>query len=139
MPPRVVRKVWPGLIKGFKSTNPINAFLLAAIISSTITWIAVSANNSIDDEIRHHLSHKNIHVQQAAVWAANFLVAFSAAISIYLLMYLLFGYGEGMTVSDPWTVRQIKRILHKLEMDPQMHRCAVLDELSYFPSWATES
>ena len=136
MPPKVLaRKVWPGLIKGFKSTNPINAFLLAAMISSTITWIAVSANNSIDDEIRHALSHKNINIQRSAVWAVNFVVAFSAAISIYLIMYLLFGYGEGMTLSDPWTVRQVKRILHKLDMDPQMHRCALLADLAYYPSW----
>ena len=129
-----LRRTWPGLIKGFKSTNPINAFLLAAMISSTITWIAVSANNSIDEDIRHRLSHKNINVQRTAVWAANFMVAFAASISIYLLMYLLFGYGEGMTVSDPWTVRQINRILHKLDLDPELSRCPLLPPLPYYPT-----
>ena len=132
---RHLRKVWHGVIKGFKENNPLNAFFLAGIISSTIAWVVVSANNSIDEEIQKHLSHKNIHIQRTAVWAANFLVAFSTSIIIYLLMYAIFGYGEGMTTGDQWSVHHIKRILRKLNMSEEIAHCPLLPPLSYFPSW----
>ena len=116
----VPRRVWPGVIKGFKPTNPIYAFIFASIIGSMIAWVTVSANNSIDPAIRSKIKNKNS--QRAAVWAANFAVAFITAMGIYLILYGLFGFGEGMTQSDPWSVRQILRILKKLNMKRKLPR-----------------
>lgn len=116
------RRVWRGLIRGFKPTNPIYAFIFASIIGSVIAWVTVSANNSIDDHIQDKLRHRNSNSRRAAVWAANFLVAFVTALSIYMLMYLLFGFGEGMTQNDPWATRQILRILRKLKMPRKLPR-----------------
>ena len=108
---RMPRKVWQGLIRGFKPTNPIYAFIFGSIVSSTVAWITVSANNSVDPRIKKDLSHKNLDIQNSAVWAVNFVVAFVSAMAIYMLLYLLFGCGEGMTQNDPWSTRQILRIL----------------------------
>ena len=128
---RVPRKVWQGLIRGFKSYNPIYAFVFGAIVSSTVAWITVSSNNSVDPKIKKDLSHHNIHIQNSAVWAVNLIVAFVSAMSIYLVLYLLFGYGEGMTQNDPWTTRQILRILKKLKMNRKLPK---QKDLSLYPN-----
>ena len=117
---RMPRKVWQGLIRGFKPTNPIYAFIFGSIVSSTVAWITVSANNSVDPRIKKDLSHKNLDIQNSAVWAVNFVVAFVSAMAIYMLLYLLFGFGEGMTQNDPWSTRQILRILKKLKMPKKL-------------------
>ena len=127
---RVPRKVWQGLIRGFKPTNPIYAFIFGSIVSSTVAWITVSSNNSVDPKIKKKLSHKNINIQNSAVWAVNLLVAFVSAMAIYLLLYLLFGFGEGMTQNDPWSTRQILRILKKLKMSRKLPKRT---DLSLYP------
>jgi hypothetical protein len=125
-----VRKIWKGVIPGFKSTNPFYAFIFASIIGATIAWVTVSANNTLDPliqmELEKHNPNINANATRAAVWAANFGVALSTALVIYLLMYALFGYGEGMTVNSPMLEHQVRRLLRRNGMKWSTNYCPLL-------------
>jgi hypothetical protein len=125
-----IRKIWKGVIPGFKSTNPFYAFVFASVIGATIAWVTVSANNTLDPLIKTVLQSRNPNIDpnaaRAAVWAANFGVALSTALVIYLLMYGLFGYGEGMTVTNPVLEHQVRRLLLRSGMNWSTNYCPLL-------------
>jgi hypothetical protein len=84
------------LIKGFRSTSYIHAFILNALCASIIAAISI--------EIRFYLDDLNIDLFNTTGKNLNriektflvFLFAFIIIIIVYVLMYAIFGFGGGM-------------------------------------------
>ena len=78
------------LIKGLRSTTYTKAFILNAIATALIALVAV--------EMKSALGNKKTDIDPIAQALINFVVTFITAISVYFLLYLIFGFGGGMLV-----------------------------------------
>ena len=88
-----------GVVPHFKSTNFMNAFLLAAICNSLTTWIIATSTTNIDEAITESMKAYPPAQRRAVVWAITLVVSFASTFFILVLMKLIFGYGGGMLVS----------------------------------------
>jgi hypothetical protein len=88
-----------GVVPHFKSTNFMNAFLLAAICNSLTTWIIATSTTNIDEAITKSMKAYPPAQRRAVVWAITLVVSFASTFFILVLMKLIFGYGGGMLVS----------------------------------------
>ena len=78
------------LIKGLRSTTYTKAFILNAIATALIALVAV--------EMKSALNNKKTDIDPIVQALINFVVTFTTAISVYFLLYLIFGFGGGMLV-----------------------------------------
>lgn len=76
------------LIKGFKSTTLVNAFILNALASALIAMTAV--------EMRQSLNENKIYVTERQKAQQVFITTFAVAIGVFATLHLLFGFGGGM-------------------------------------------
>lgn len=73
------------IFKHFKATDITNAFILNAMATAFITIIAI--------EVRDYIK-KNFH-KKWQILGFEFIAAFITAITVYFLLYILFGFGGG--------------------------------------------
>ena len=76
------------LIKGFKSTTLVNAFILNALASALIAVTAV--------EMRQSLNENKLYVTEAQKARQVFITTFAVAIGVFIALHLVFGFGGGM-------------------------------------------
>ena len=79
------------LIKGFKSTTLVNAFVLNALASALIAVTAV--------EMRQSLDKNKLYVTEKQKAQQVFLTTFAVAIGVFSALHIVFGFGGGM-ISD---------------------------------------
>ena len=76
------------LIKGFKSTTLINAFVLNALASALIAVTAV--------EMRQSLDQNKFYTTERQKAQQVFVTTFALAIIVFVVLHLVFGFGGGM-------------------------------------------
>ena len=76
------------LIKGFKSTTLVNAFILNALASALIAVTAV--------EMRQSLNENKIYVTERQKAQQVFITTFAVAIGVFVILHVVFGFGGGM-------------------------------------------
>jgi len=76
------------LIKGFKSTTLLNAFILNALASALIAVTAV--------EMRQSLNANKVYVTEKQKARQVFITTFAVAIGIFGILHIVFGFGGGM-------------------------------------------
>jgi len=76
------------LIKGFKSTTLVNAFILNALASALIAVTAV--------EMRQSLNENKLYVTERQKAQQVFLTTFSVAIGVFIILHVVVGFGGGM-------------------------------------------
>lgn len=79
------------LIKGFQSTTIFKAFVLNALVSTLIIFMATTIRKYYDD-----LTHKDKN--NTTNLLKTLLFTFITAISSYMLLYVIFGFGQGMLI-----------------------------------------
>jgi hypothetical protein len=84
------------IIDGFRGTSVWKAFILNAIASSITISIAFLVKNQLDR--RDHKKHNvpKITIKKLAI---TFVATFCTTLVSYGIMWILFGYGSGMTAS----------------------------------------
>ena len=76
------------LIKGFRATTYIKAFLLNAISIALIAVVAYESHNLLDKHVQK--------MNEASKVAISFASAFVTALIVFAILYFLFGFGGGM-------------------------------------------
>ena len=76
------------VIKGFKATTLVNAFILNALASALIAVTAV--------EMRESLNTNKIYVTETQKAIRVFVMTFILAIAVFTLLHVLVGFGGGM-------------------------------------------
>lgn len=79
------------LLKGFQSTNLVNAFILNAIATAIVAFVAVTIN----DVLGAYEKKLNVHLKRFI----TFVCTCMSAVVTYALMWLLFGFGGGFLVN----------------------------------------
>lgn len=77
------------LIKNFKASTYMKAFILNAISSSIIASVAIMVKDRLDKYTKYHINIKII---------LTFIITFFITLISFLIMYVLFGFGGGMMV-----------------------------------------
>lgn len=78
---------WRGLVHGFRATNFWFAFMLNALVIAGISVLTVHVDAALAENKDMSPSTRGI---------ITYLIAFAAAIVVFVLFYILFGYGGGM-------------------------------------------
>ena len=76
------------LIKGFRATTYIKAFLLNAISIALIAVVAYESHNLLDKHVKK--------LNEPSKVAISFASAFVTALIVFTILYFLFGFGGGM-------------------------------------------
>ena len=90
------------VIKNFRSTNLLNAFVLSALVTS----IAIVSSIIVKKQLTVVVDEKGNEYKDKTDFKSiflTFLVTFIATMIAFLLLYVLFGYGGGMLVCDSCT------------------------------------
>lgn len=74
------------LIKNFKATNIINAFILAGIFQTILLSLTFSTKNLVD----------KLETSELLKWLISIIYIFLITIISYAIMYVIFGFGDGM-------------------------------------------
>jgi len=77
------------LIKNFKASTYMKAFILNAISSSIIASVAIMVKDRLDKYTKYHINIKII---------LTFIITFFITLISFSIMYVLFGFGGGMMV-----------------------------------------
>jgi 1,4-dihydroxy-2-naphthoate octaprenyltransferase len=98
------------LVKGFKATNRINAFILnslraALVIVLTITakdyfdkyTTTIDVNHTADDDDEHSVVIRQTSVKSLLI---SFLVAFTVSMIAFSTLYVVFGFGGGLLTDE---------------------------------------
>ena len=90
------------LVKGFRSTSIMRAFVLNSIAITLVTFIAITVKGRLDtytaatkdgdDNVKRRTNLTSVVI----TLVATFLTSMAA----YWLMYIVFGFGGGMLVRD---------------------------------------
>ncbi len=80
-----------GIISGFRATNLPKAFALNSISSSIAVIVALVMRDSLDKTKKNKINAVDITL--------TFIVTFMSAMLAHLLMYILFGFGDGMVLN----------------------------------------
>jgi hypothetical protein len=83
------------LISGMKATSIWKAFFLGSLIMALVSVGAIESRKVIENLGWFEDQHEIVKALGA------FMVSFFVGIIAYLIMYVLFGYGEGMLVETP--------------------------------------
>ena len=82
-------KLFP-LIKNFKANNVFNAFILAALFQTIILSLTFSSKDFIEKYQKNEFWR----------WIISVVYIFIITIISYTIMYLIFGFGGGMLVTN---------------------------------------
>ena len=77
------------LIKNFKASTYMKAFILNAISSSIIASVAIMVKDRLDKYTKYHINIKII---------LTFIITFFITLISFSIMYVLFGFGGGMMI-----------------------------------------
>ena len=93
------------VVKGFYATSFIKAFLLNALAVALVAATGIELRQLLDEEKSlAYLFFNNVFLGGGLTEADKamivFLGTFVFALVVYIVMYLLFGYGGGMLVSS---------------------------------------
>ena len=78
------------LIKNFKANNVFNAFILAALFQTILLSLTFSSQDLV----------KKYETNEFWRWVISIVYIFIITIISYTVMYLLFGFGGGMLVTN---------------------------------------
>ena len=78
------------LIKNFKANNVFNAFILAALFQTILLSLTFSSEDLV----------KKYETNEFWRWVISIVYIFIITIISYTVMYLLFGFGGGMLVTN---------------------------------------
>lgn len=78
------------LIKNFKANNVFNAFILAALFQTILLSLTFSSQDLV----------KKYETNEFWRWTISIFYIFIITIISYTVMYLLFGFGGGMLVTN---------------------------------------
>jgi hypothetical protein len=83
------------IIHGFRGTSVWKAFILNALATSITISIALLVKNQLDrkDRKKQHIVPK-MTIKKLVI---TFVAAFCTTLLSYVIMWILFGYGYGMT------------------------------------------
>jgi len=84
------------IIKGFRSTDVWNAFVLNGIATSIAVIVAIFLKDFWDKQ--NNSSHVRITKRQIII---TFISTFAAVFLAYTALHLIFGFGGGMLVLHP--------------------------------------
>ena len=92
------------IVKNFKSTQQWKAFTLNSIASALVVVIAITTKQYLDrldfyDKTSDKNKKLNIGYEIASI-TITLLVTFSTSMIVFLIMFLLFGFGGGMITTD---------------------------------------
>ena len=85
---------YKGLIKNFKSTSYINAFILNSIAVAISIVIGVIVSQTL---VRHENNHEQFQVK-ATIPTITIFISVTGTFFSYSMMFFLFGFGKGMFV-----------------------------------------
>ena len=102
------------LVKGFKSTNRINAFLLNSLKSALVIVLTIATKDYFDKYIKINVKHTDIdddnkydddHVvimskNNIKSLLLSFVVAFSISMLSFMILYVVFGFGGGLITTE---------------------------------------
>ena len=83
------------LISGMKATSVWKAFFLGSLIMALVSVGAIESRKWIENLGWFEDQHEIVKAVGA------FIISFFTGVLAYLIMYFLFGYGEGMLVETP--------------------------------------
>lgn len=76
------------LIKNFKATNIINAFILAGIFQTILLSLTFSTKDAVN----------KLETSEFLKWLISLIYIFLITIISYIIMYIIFGFGGGMII-----------------------------------------
>ena len=101
------------LIKGFKSTNRTNAFLLNSLKSALVIVLTIATKDYFDKYVEIDIKHAdtdddNKHDDHVVISPENniksllisFVVAFSISMLAFMVLYVIFGFGGGLITDE---------------------------------------
>lgn len=88
------------LVKNFKATTIIKAFILQAIVATVIIFMAVTLKAKYDKYTDKHGEPVVSEITWKSVVFTLFFT-FATALFAYAFMFWIFGYGGGMLVQQP--------------------------------------
>lgn len=93
-------KKFRGIIPGIKATTILKAFILNALRNSLITTFCVAINT---ETAKLNPDYNSKYQQTKNSWqglTVTFVSTFFAAMTIYTILFIIFGYGGGMLTSE---------------------------------------
>ena len=89
----------------FRSTNYMNAFILYAFVAAIVSHLAIEFRESLADEqsylfkfLKPLTSEDGINNMHQLFY--SIVITFVTTIFVYFVMYIIFGWGEGMLVNN---------------------------------------
>lgn len=108
-------ETWGGVI-WFQRSCVLNAIVLNSVYSALVVWITTASSHDLDASISRRIP-RNKNGQRAAVWGATLAVAFASAFTIYMLLHLIFGYGNVNTNLPTSDVKILKVLVADYRRD----------------------
>lgn len=78
------------LIKNFKANNVFNAFILAGLFQTILLSLTFASKDIVDKYEKNNFLR----------WFVSILYIFFITIISYTIMYLIFGFGGGMLITN---------------------------------------
>jgi magnesium-transporting ATPase (P-type) len=83
------------LIKSFKATSIRNAFILNSLVTSITIVVAIMIKHEYNELTKNKIDRNNLETSQIV---ALTIIAFMTSMIVYTLLFIVFGFGEGMLV-----------------------------------------